>query len=112
MSSDKYYKEPVKYASTEHQVEIVDIGDDYLKAMNIEFMDGRDFKKDSETDKKESVLVSEEFVKQFGLKANPIGKRLLWRDSVQLYVVGVVSNILNRWILESRSSRNAPLRGS
>ena len=60
--SDKYYKEPVKYETTEHQVEIVDIGDDYLKAMNITLIEGRDFKKDSETDKKESVLVSQEFV--------------------------------------------------
>ena len=80
--------------ATEHQVEIVDIGDDYLKAMNIKLIDGRDFKKDSETDKRESVLVSEEFVKQFKLEGNPFGKRLLWRDSVQLYVVGVVSDIL------------------
>ncbi len=92
--SDKYYKEPVKFETTEHQVEIVDIGDDYLKAMNISLIEGRDFIKDSETDKKESVLVSEEFVKQFGLNDNPIGKRLLWRDSVQLYIVGVVNDIL------------------
>ena len=80
--------------STEHQVEIVDVGDDYLKAMNITLLDGRDFKKDSETDKKESVLVSQEFVKRYKLEGNPIGKRLLWRDSIQLYVVGVVSDIL------------------
>lgn len=92
--SDKYYKEPVKFENTEHQVEIVDIGDDYLKAMNIVLTDGRDFIMDSETDKKESVLVSEEFVKQFGLTGNPIGKRLVWKDSIQLYVVGVVSDIL------------------
>ena len=92
--SDKYYKELVKFETTEHQVEIVDIGDDYLKAMNISLIDGRDFNKDSETDKKESVLVSQEFVKQFGMKGNPVGKRLLLKDSIQLYVVGVVSNIL------------------
>jgi len=92
--SDKYYKEPVKYATTEHQVEIVDIGDDYLKAMNITLIEGRDFKRDSETDKKESVLVSQEFVRQYKLEGNPTGMRLLWRDSIQLYVVGVVSDIL------------------
>lgn len=92
--SDNYYKEPVKYENIEHQVEIVDIGDNYLKAMNIRLLEGRDFKKDSETDKKESVLVSEEFVKQFGLTGSALGKRLLWKDSTQLYVVGVVSNIL------------------
>jgi ABC-type antimicrobial peptide transport system permease subunit len=92
--SDKYYKAPVKFKTTEHQVEIVDIGDDYLRAMNISIIEGRDFIKDSETDKKESVLVSKEFIKQFGLKDNPVGKRLLLRDSIQLYIVGVVNDIL------------------
>jgi ABC-type antimicrobial peptide transport system permease subunit len=92
--SDNYYKEPVKFESVEHQVEIVDIGDDYLKAMNISVLAGRDFEKDSETDKKESVLVSEAFIKQFKISDNPVGKRLLWRDSVQLYIVGTVSDIL------------------
>ena len=92
--SDKYYKEPVKFESVEHHVEIVDVGDNYLKAMGISVLDGRDFKKDSETDKKESVLVSDTFLKQFKLTGNPIGKRLLWRDSIQLYIVGTVSDIL------------------
>jgi ABC-type lipoprotein release transport system permease subunit len=92
--SDKYYKEPVKYGTTEHQVEIVDVGDDYLKAMNISILKGRDFIKDSESDKRESVIVSEEFIEQFGISAEPIGKRLLWKDSVQLYIVGTMGNIL------------------
>jgi ABC-type antimicrobial peptide transport system permease subunit len=52
--------------------------------------------KDSETDRKESVLVTEEFVKQFGWTDNPIGKRVVWMDTVQLYVVGVVKNIYAR----------------
>jgi putative ABC transport system permease protein len=92
--SDKYYKEPVKFESVQHHVEIVDVGDDYLKAMDISVLEGRDFAKDSETDKNESVLVSDAFVKQFKIEGNPIGKRLVWRDSVQLYIIGTVSNIL------------------
>lgn len=92
--SDNYYKEPVKHEQTEHQVEIVDIGDDYLEAMSIELLEGRAFIKDSETDKRESVIVSEEFVKQFKLTGNVIGTRLLLKDSIQLYIVGVVNNIL------------------
>ncbi|HEX6223193.1 MAG TPA: ABC transporter permease [Chryseolinea sp.] len=92
--SDKYYREPVKFEGIEHQVEIVDIGDNYLKAMNISLVEGRDFEKDSETDKNESVLISKEFVTRYKLEGNPVGKRLLWRDSIQLYVVGVVGDIL------------------
>lgn len=92
--SDKYYRQPVKHGNIEHQVEIVDIGDDYLKAMNITLLDGRDFIKDSENDRKESVIVSETFVKQFGLEGNAVGKRLLLADSLQLFIIGVVPDIL------------------
>lgn len=92
--SDRYYKGPVKYEGTEHQVEVVDIGDGYLEAMNITLLEGRGFRQDSETDIRESVLVSETFVKQFGWTGSALGKRLLWKDSVQLYVVGVVNDIL------------------
>lgn len=92
--SDKYYRQPVKYGTTEHQVEIVDVGDDYLKAMNITLIDGRDFIKSSESDKREAVLVSETFVKEFGLVGNAVGKRLVLTDSLQLYIIGVVSDIL------------------
>jgi len=40
------------------------------------------------------VLVSQEFIRKYKIEGSPIGKRLLWRDSVQLFVVGVVSDIL------------------
>lgn len=92
--SDQYYKAPVKFETSERQVEIVDIGDDYLNAMDIKLLAGRAFIKDSENDKRESVLVSKEFTKKFGIEDNPIGARLLLRDSLQLYVLGVVDDIL------------------
>ena len=92
--SDKYYRQPVKVGSTEHQVEIVDIGDNYLKTMNVKLVEGRDFIKDSKNDRNESVIVSETFVKDFGLEGNAVGKRLLLADSLHLYIVGVVPDIL------------------
>jgi ABC-type antimicrobial peptide transport system permease subunit len=92
--SDQYYKEPVHFETEELQVEIVDVGDDYIKAMNISLVEGRDFKRDSETDKKESILVTEQFLKRFEIQENAIGKRILWRDTVQLFIVGVVKDIL------------------
>ena len=75
-------------------MEIVDVGDDYLRAMDIDLLEGRDFKKESDTDRRESVLVSEEFTRLFGLSGNAVGKRLLLKDSVQLYIIGVTSNLL------------------
>lgn len=92
--SDHYYKAAVKHNTVEHQVEIVDVGDEYMTAMDIKLLDGRSFIKDSENDKRESVIVSKEFTKQFGIEGNPLGARLLLRDSLQLYIVGVVDDIL------------------
>lgn len=95
-----WYNDPVKYESIEREVDIFDIGDHYFEAMDMKLIAGRNFNKDSETDRKESVLVTEELVKQFGWNDNPIGKRLVWMDTVQLYVVGVVKNIYARALWE------------
>lgn len=98
--ANNFYNDPVKYESIVKEVDIMDIGDDYLEAMDMTLLSGRKFQKDSETDRKESVLVSEEFVKQFGWKDSPIGKRVVWMDTVQLYVVGVVKNVYARALWE------------
>lgn len=92
--SDGVYRTALKYETTELSAETVDIGDDYLEAMGIELIEGRGFEKDSQTDRKESVLVSEEFVKQMGIRGSAVGKRLLLSDSIQLFIVGVTKNIL------------------
>ncbi|MBS1545525.1 MAG: ABC transporter permease [Bacteroidetes bacterium] len=91
-----FYNDPVKYESIEKEVDIMDVGDHYLEAMDMTLLEGRGFNKDSETDRKESVLVTEEFVKQFGWKDSAIGKRVVWMDTVQLYVIGVVRNVYAR----------------
>ncbi|MFN8887870.1 MAG: ABC transporter permease, partial [Cyclobacteriaceae bacterium] len=87
------YNDPVKYESIEREVDIMDVGEDYFDVMSMTLLSGRKFQKDSETDRKESVIVTEEFVKQFGWKDNPIGKRVVWMDTTQLYVVGVMKNV-------------------
>jgi putative ABC transport system permease protein len=87
----------VKHESQERQVDMMEVGDDYLKAMNIRLIAGREFNRDSETDRKESILVTEEFVKQFNWKAeDAVGKRVVWMDTTQLYVIGVVKDIYSR----------------
>lgn len=94
--STAWYNDPVKYEALEREVDIMDISDDYINTMDIKLISGRTFKKDSETDRKESILVTEEFVKEFGWKDDPIGKRIVWADTVQLYVIGVVKDIYAR----------------
>ena len=84
--------EPVKHESKEVEVDIIDVGDHYLKTMNLELLEGRDFVQDSETDKKESIIISQKMATMFGLE-KPLGKEVIWKDSVKLYVVGVVKDV-------------------
>ena len=84
--------QPVKYRSTAAEVDIIEVGDDYLKTMDLKLISGRDFIKDSETDKNESVIITQKMSDLFEWD-NPLGKAVLWKDSMRLYVVGVVSNV-------------------
>ncbi|MBX7126249.1 MAG: ABC transporter permease, partial [Cyclobacteriaceae bacterium] len=94
--ANAFFNDPVKHEGIEREVDIMEVGDQYLEAMDVKLLSGRAFQKDSETDKKESVLVTEELVRKFGWADDPIGKRLVWNDTVSLYVIGVVRNIYAR----------------
>ncbi len=98
--ANTFYNDPVKFEDTEKEVDILDIGDGYFEAMDMSLVAGRNFKKDSQTDYKESVLITEEFVRAFGWTDDPIGKRVVWMDTVQLYVVGVIKNVYARALWE------------
>ena len=87
------YNDPIKYETIEREVDIMEVGDNYLEAMDMKLLSGRAFLKDSETDRKESVLITEEFVSKFGWTDNPIGKKIIWMDTVQFYVIGVIKNV-------------------
>jgi ABC-type antimicrobial peptide transport system permease subunit len=86
------YSDPVKHESREHEVDIIDVGDGYLQAMGLTLLEGRDFQRDSETDRRESVIITEEFAKTFSWN-KALGKEILWHDTVKLYVVGVAKNV-------------------
>jgi ABC-type antimicrobial peptide transport system permease subunit len=86
------YNDPVKFESKKLEVDIIDVGDDYLNTMGLTLLDGRDFIKDSETDRKASIIVTKKFAETFKWD-NPIGKEIIWHDTVKLYVVGVVKDI-------------------
>jgi ABC-type antimicrobial peptide transport system permease subunit len=95
------YKHSAKHESIEKIVEVLDVGENYIEALNIRILEGRSFQRDSETDRKESVIVTEEFVKQFGWnKSNAIGKRIVWNDTTQLYVIGVSNDLFTHSLYE------------
>ncbi|HTF16420.1 MAG TPA: ABC transporter permease [Chryseolinea sp.] len=91
--SDRYEKGTIKNGTEEHQVDIVEAGDQYIQAMGIDMVSGRDFHPEDFSNEMSSVLVSEELVKQFGWQDDPLGKTLNWHDTVRLSVIGVVKNI-------------------
>ncbi len=87
--------EPVKYESLQAEVDIIDVGDNYLKTMDLKLIAGRDFIKDSETDQKESIIITQKMATLFGWD-QPLGKEVKWRDSVKLIVVGVVKDVYSQ----------------
>jgi ABC-type antimicrobial peptide transport system permease subunit len=86
------YKDPVKFESKQFEVDIIDVGDDYLNTMGLTLTEGRDFQKNSETDRKESVIITQKMADIFKWE-KPLGKEILWHDTVKLYIVGVVKDV-------------------
>jgi hypothetical protein len=84
--------DPIKHESKQIEVDIIEVGDNYLKTMDLKLVEGRDFIKDSETDKNESVIITQKLASTFGWD-KPLGKEIIWRDTVKLYVVGVVKDV-------------------
>jgi ABC-type antimicrobial peptide transport system permease subunit len=86
----------------------MDVGDHFLKTNGMTLLEGRDFVLDSKTDQKESIIVTEEFVRQFAWD-QAVGKQILWHDSTKLFIVGVVKDIYSVWEpLEPMMFRYAP----
>jgi putative ABC transport system permease protein len=88
------YNDPIKHEGKEIEVDILHVGDDYLKTAGITLLQGRDFQKDSETDRKESVIITEKVASMYGWD-KPLGKEIIWLDTVKFYVVGVVKDVYN-----------------
>lgn len=88
------YKNPIKHNDQELEVKIMDVGDDYLKTVGLTLIEGRDFRNDSETDKRESIIISSSLVRKLGIE-DPIGQEIVWRDSVKLKIIGIVKDIYN-----------------
>lgn len=84
--------EAVGHESRKVEVDIIEVGDNYLKTMDLKLLEGRDFTKDSESDKNESVIITQKMANIFGWD-KPLGKEIIWRDSMKLYVIGVVKDV-------------------
>ncbi len=76
----------------EHSAFTYRVQGDYVKTLELEILEGRDFDPDRPSDLREAIVVNEALVKDFGWE-QPIGKHLYWRsDSSSSLVIGVVKN--------------------
>jgi ABC-type antimicrobial peptide transport system permease subunit len=93
------FNDPIKHDNKEIEVDILDVSAEYFSTIGITLKQGRNFVSDSETDRKESVIITEGLAKQFGM-IDPIGKEITWLDTAKYYVVGVVKDIYNNGLWE------------
>jgi putative ABC transport system permease protein len=77
----------------EKEVDMLNVGDDYFKTVNVRLLSGSGFQKDKSSDINESIIVNEEFVRIFSLGSESIGKRILLNDSIPVYIKGVVKDV-------------------
>jgi putative ABC transport system permease protein len=80
----------VNIQEKEYSVTSFPVGFRYLETMNLRIKSGRLFDEKIESDKIESAIVTESFVKKMGW-TNPLSQEFLC-DSVKRYVVGVVED--------------------
>jgi ABC-type antimicrobial peptide transport system permease subunit len=90
--TSRYYTDPIKFESSELDVSLLDIGSNYLKTIGATLLEGRDFIENSQNDVENSVIINEELVRTFNWE-EPIGKRIVLRDTIELFVVGVVKDM-------------------
>jgi ABC-type antimicrobial peptide transport system permease subunit len=107
-------QQPVKFESNQLQADLLEVDADYRNAMGFTLVAGRDFVKDSETDRSGSVLVTQNLVKEFHWDS-PIGKEIILSDTVKLTVVGVLKDVYTHglWFkMEPMVLRLAPKESS
>ncbi|MGL1885082.1 MAG: ABC transporter permease [Reichenbachiella sp.] len=82
----------LKNNEVEVDVNMLDVGNDYLEVMGLTVTEGRSFTKDLEaSDSKNSIIVNYKFVEEMGWTA-PIGQIVSFNDTSKLTVVGVINN--------------------
>ena len=87
-----YYRRAIEDENQQIEVNIFDIGPEYIETMGLTLLDGRSFNEErKEFDRQGSILVNQKLVDYFGWK-NPVGQHVRMNDTLQLTVTGVVKD--------------------
>jgi ABC-type antimicrobial peptide transport system permease subunit len=87
----RYYTAAISHESEMIEIVGLDVGPNYAQTVGLSLTKGRDFNEDLASDYLESVVVNKLLVKQYDWE-NPIGKKLVYQDSLEYYVIGVVED--------------------
>ena len=86
------YRKSIKDEQTELEVNIMDVGPDYLETMGLTVLEGRIFSRErAEADRVNSVVINQMMVEAFGWE-NPIDKQVYQDDTIPYTVIGVVKD--------------------
>lgn len=87
------YRRPVKDAEKQLEVDVFDVGPEYLKTMGLRLIEGRLFDElRAAADRtNSSIVVNRKFVKDFGWK-EAVGKTVTLYDTTRLTIIGVVED--------------------
>lgn len=89
---------PVKNKDQEFEVDIMDIGVDYMKTVGLQVLSGRGFNKENqEVDRGSSIIVNQRMAKEFGYSDTEsiVGETFTLYDSLRYNVVGVVKDFFD-----------------
>lgn len=87
----RFHNATVSFEGETFNIVGLDVGPNYIETVELELTQGRDFDKDRASDYLESVIINESFVKDQGWN-NPIGQKLIYQDTVEYFVIGVVKD--------------------
>ena len=90
LSNRTRYLGNVEYQGEQFDVELLDVGDEFLKTMGFSLLEGADFDPRS-SDSRASILVNEELVRRLGWKTPVVGRTLRVEER-DVAVIGVVQD--------------------
>lgn len=88
------YRRPLKYHDLQVEVDVMDVGPEWISAVGLRHVEGRLFDPlRVDADRNGSIIINEQFVKDFNL-TDPVGKTLTLYDTITYTVIGVVEDYL------------------
>jgi len=88
-----WYNDPLRAEDKEFDVNILDVGANYLPSVDATILMGRNFKEDSEYDVEHAAIINENLAKAMGWD-NPIDRKIRLKDTTELTVIGMVKDIM------------------